>query len=141
MHRTRNAAYGQPYRGFESLPLRQLVARFEPRQRLRPQISIFHAKLAFFLGTNRSARLRMRGGQRLAGRYSLQDLNPLRFSNLRNRQAHNLKGRRFESYSRNNFNFAKYSPRLLAPSKGLGIAVFSEPPKCPDGVAGALFVL
>jgi hypothetical protein len=22
MHRTRNAAYGQPYRGFESLPLR-----------------------------------------------------------------------------------------------------------------------
>ena len=23
MHRTRNAAYGQPYRGFESLPLRQ----------------------------------------------------------------------------------------------------------------------
>ena len=25
MHRTRNAAYGQPYRGFESLPLRQLV--------------------------------------------------------------------------------------------------------------------
>jgi hypothetical protein len=83
----------------------------------------------------------MRGGQRLAGRYSLQDLNPLRFSNLRNRQAHNLKGRRFESYSRNNFNFAKYSPRLLAPSKGLGIAVFSEPPKCPDGVAGALFVL
>jgi hypothetical protein len=24
MHRTRNAAYGQPYRGFESLPLRQL---------------------------------------------------------------------------------------------------------------------
>ncbi len=25
MHRTRNAAYGQPYRGFESLPLRQLL--------------------------------------------------------------------------------------------------------------------
>ena len=25
MHRTRNAAYGQPYRGFESLPLRHLV--------------------------------------------------------------------------------------------------------------------
>ncbi len=25
MHRTRNAAYGQPYRGFESLPLRQFV--------------------------------------------------------------------------------------------------------------------
>ena len=24
MHRTRNAAYGQPYRGFESPPLRQL---------------------------------------------------------------------------------------------------------------------
>ena len=24
MHRTRNAAYGQPYRGFESLPLRQI---------------------------------------------------------------------------------------------------------------------
>ncbi len=23
MHRTRNAAYGQPYRGFDSLPLRQ----------------------------------------------------------------------------------------------------------------------
>jgi hypothetical protein len=28
MHRTRNAAYGQPYRGFESLPLRQLVLIF-----------------------------------------------------------------------------------------------------------------
>src|SRR5262245_44975153 len=27
MHRTRNAAYGQPYRGFESLPLRQSFAR------------------------------------------------------------------------------------------------------------------
>lgn len=25
MHRTRNAAYGQPYRGFKSLPLRQLL--------------------------------------------------------------------------------------------------------------------
>ena len=25
MHRTRNAAYGQPYRGFESLPLRHLI--------------------------------------------------------------------------------------------------------------------
>src|SRR3546814_7025790 len=25
MHRTRNAAYGQPYRGFESLPLRHLL--------------------------------------------------------------------------------------------------------------------
>src|ERR687889_760245 len=25
MHRTRNAAYGQPYRGFESPPLRQLT--------------------------------------------------------------------------------------------------------------------
>ena len=25
MHRTRNAAYGQPYRGFESLPLRQWI--------------------------------------------------------------------------------------------------------------------
>src|SRR6266852_4387136 len=25
MHRTRNAAYGQPYRGFESLPLRQIT--------------------------------------------------------------------------------------------------------------------
>jgi hypothetical protein len=25
MHRTRNAAYGQPYRGFESLPLRQIA--------------------------------------------------------------------------------------------------------------------
>src|SRR5260370_24679533 len=25
MHRTRNAAYGQPYRGFESLPLRQII--------------------------------------------------------------------------------------------------------------------
>jgi hypothetical protein len=25
MHRTRNAAYGQPYRGFESLPLRQMI--------------------------------------------------------------------------------------------------------------------
>src|SRR5258708_39231255 len=28
MHRTRNAAYGQPYRGFESLPLRH--SRLEP---------------------------------------------------------------------------------------------------------------
>ena len=28
MHRTRNAAYGQPYRGFESLPLRQMVFRY-----------------------------------------------------------------------------------------------------------------
>jgi hypothetical protein len=29
MHRTRNAAYGQPYRGFESLPLRhELNARY-----------------------------------------------------------------------------------------------------------------
>src|SRR5215213_8861079 len=27
MHRTRNAAYGQPYRGFESLPLRQTVVQ------------------------------------------------------------------------------------------------------------------
>jgi hypothetical protein len=27
MHRTRNAAYGQPYRGFESLPLRQSFAQ------------------------------------------------------------------------------------------------------------------
>jgi hypothetical protein len=27
MHRTRNAAYGQPYRGFESLPLRHSRAR------------------------------------------------------------------------------------------------------------------
>jgi hypothetical protein len=26
MHRTRNAAYGQPYRGFESLPLRHLLS-------------------------------------------------------------------------------------------------------------------
>src|ERR1700729_3266998 len=25
MHRTRNAAYGQPYRGFESLPLRHFL--------------------------------------------------------------------------------------------------------------------
>ena len=28
MHRTRNAAYGQPYRGFESLPLRQNPSGF-----------------------------------------------------------------------------------------------------------------
>src|SRR5215472_16375451 len=27
MHRTRNAAYGQPYRGFESLPLRHRLTR------------------------------------------------------------------------------------------------------------------
>jgi hypothetical protein len=27
MHRTRNAAYGQPYRGFESLPLRQFYTK------------------------------------------------------------------------------------------------------------------
>src|SRR5690348_8773131 len=27
MHRTRNAAYGQPYRGFESLPLRQRLRK------------------------------------------------------------------------------------------------------------------
>src|SRR6266853_1449862 len=26
MHRTRNAAYGQPYRGFESLPLRHSLS-------------------------------------------------------------------------------------------------------------------
>src|SRR5260370_6102822 len=29
-HRTRNAAYGQPYRGFESLPLRQRPVRSRP---------------------------------------------------------------------------------------------------------------
>ena len=28
MHRTRNAAYGQPYRGFESLPLRHKIFNF-----------------------------------------------------------------------------------------------------------------
>ena len=28
--RTRNAEYGQPYRGFESLPLRQLSIRYNP---------------------------------------------------------------------------------------------------------------
>jgi transposase len=28
MHRTRNAAYGQPYRGFESLPLRQFHPQY-----------------------------------------------------------------------------------------------------------------
>jgi hypothetical protein len=28
MHRTRNAAYGQPYRGFESLPLRHLYQKY-----------------------------------------------------------------------------------------------------------------
>src|SRR5262249_53458854 len=27
MHRTRNAAYGQPYRGFESLPLRHTLLK------------------------------------------------------------------------------------------------------------------
>jgi hypothetical protein len=27
MHRTRNAAYGQPYRGFESLPLRHIILK------------------------------------------------------------------------------------------------------------------
>ena len=34
MHRTRNAAYGQPYRGFESLPLRQKTC-------IWPEISSF----------------------------------------------------------------------------------------------------
>src|SRR4051812_24893036 len=29
MHRTRNAAYGQPYRGFESLPLRQSLLELD----------------------------------------------------------------------------------------------------------------
>src|SRR5690606_30218562 len=36
MHRTRNAAYGQPYRGFESPPLRQFwsIARLEEMIRI-----------------------------------------------------------------------------------------------------------
>src|SRR5437870_5566393 len=29
-HRTRNAAYGQPYRGFESLPLRHTISPVQP---------------------------------------------------------------------------------------------------------------
>src|SRR3954464_10811502 len=39
-HRTRNAAYGQPYRGFESHPLRQKSIKlliFKEKTRLRPK--------------------------------------------------------------------------------------------------------
>src|SRR6266700_3805418 len=35
MYRTRNAAYGQPYRGFESLPLRQLPTKAQKPNRIR----------------------------------------------------------------------------------------------------------
>jgi hypothetical protein len=45
MHRTRNAAYGQPYRGFESLPLRQLVLSLVERN-LSPEFSTTFQEVA-----------------------------------------------------------------------------------------------
>jgi hypothetical protein len=63
MHRTRNAAYGQPYRGFESLPLRQDTFResFRLRERLRrsrdrcARLDVGLDKLAAACGTVRFA--------------------------------------------------------------------------------------
>jgi hypothetical protein len=53
MHRTRNAAYGQPYRGFESLPLRHNLCDKPIQFRTgSPLASGFDAKKVFARGLN-----------------------------------------------------------------------------------------
>jgi hypothetical protein len=55
MHRTRNAAYGQPYRGFESLPLRQCCGApkilWIKRPRRSPITASFSPQRSEHLGT------------------------------------------------------------------------------------------
>ena len=70
MHRTRNAAYGQPYRGFESLPLRQSIKSMTWQ-------SYFSGFRGYFQGAH-SCHLRwsgLRAAQRAMGRRILDLLN------------------------------------------------------------------
>jgi hypothetical protein len=75
MHRTRNAAYGQPYRGFESLPLRQ--------------------KFGFIASSDWCAAPAARGLE--AQRSPFDDSDGLRF--LRRRERAKARGTAFESSS------------------------------------------
>jgi hypothetical protein len=51
MHRTRNAAYGQPYRGFESLPLRSEHSALAYANLCKPSVIPRHKRTSRYLAT------------------------------------------------------------------------------------------